>query len=89
MKNFVICIPPDYIISLAGIMGSNPAGGMNISRVSVVCFQVEVSVSGWSLIQRSPTECGLSECDHEPSTMRRPWSSRAIVQWLKNTILLG
>jgi hypothetical protein len=35
--------------------------------VSVVCCQVEVSASGWSLIQRNPTECGVSECDREAS----------------------
>jgi hypothetical protein len=44
--------------------------------VSVVCCQVEVSTSGWSLVQRSPTECGVSECDREASIMRRPWPSR-------------
>jgi hypothetical protein len=26
--------------------------------VSVACCQVEVSAAGWSLVQRSPTECG-------------------------------
>ena len=31
--------------SLAGIVGSNPAGGMGVSLVSVVCCQVEVSAS--------------------------------------------
>jgi hypothetical protein len=31
-----------------------------LSLVSVVCCQVEVSASGWSLVQRSPTECGVS-----------------------------
>jgi hypothetical protein len=35
--------------------------------VSVVCCQVEVSATGWSLVQRSPTECGVSECDRETS----------------------
>jgi hypothetical protein len=35
--------------------------------VSVVCCQVEVSATGWSLVQRSPTDCGVSECDREPS----------------------
>jgi hypothetical protein len=28
--------------------------------VSVVCCQVEVSATSWSLVQRSPTECGVS-----------------------------
>jgi len=28
--------------------------------VSVVCCQVEVSATGWSLVQRSPTDCGAS-----------------------------
>ena len=32
--------------------------------------QVEVSGSGWSLVQRSPTECCVSECDRESSTVR-------------------
>jgi hypothetical protein len=38
-----------------------------------VCCQVEVSATGRSLVQGSPTECGVSECDHESSTMSRPW----------------
>jgi hypothetical protein len=29
--------------------------------VSCECCQVEVSASGWSLVQRSPTECGVSK----------------------------
>jgi hypothetical protein len=34
-----------------------------LSVVSVVCRQVEVSAPCWSLVQRSPTDCGVSECD--------------------------
>jgi hypothetical protein len=41
-----------------------------LSLVSVVSCQVQVSVSGRSPIQRSPTECGVSECNHEASLMR-------------------
>jgi hypothetical protein len=41
-----------------------------------VCCQVEVSATGWSLVQRSPTECGVSECDREASIMRRPRPQR-------------
>jgi hypothetical protein len=33
---FIKCI-------FAGIVGSNPAGGMDVSRVSVVCCRVEAS----------------------------------------------
>jgi hypothetical protein len=43
-----------------------PGAGMSV--VSVVCCQVEVSSSGRSLVQRSPTES-----DRESSKMRRPW----------------
>jgi hypothetical protein len=32
-----------------------------LSLVSVVCCQVEVSATSWSLVQRSPTECVVSQ----------------------------
>jgi hypothetical protein len=32
-----------------------------------VCCQVGVFASCWSLVQRSPTECGVSECDRKAS----------------------
>jgi hypothetical protein len=48
-----------------------------LSPVSVVS-QVEVSASGSSLVQRSPTECDVSECDHESSIMSRPWPTGAV-----------
>jgi hypothetical protein len=52
-----------------------------LSSVSDVCCQVEVSVSGWSLVQSSPTKCGVSECDHEASVMRRPRPLVAVASW--------
>jgi hypothetical protein len=56
------------------VCGFEPRRGRGcLSVVTVVCCQVEVSVSGRSLVQRSPTECGVSECDREASMMRRPW----------------
>ena len=66
--------------SLVGIVGSNSVGAWTFV-VSVVCCQVEVPTSGWSLVQRSPTECGVSECDHESSIMRRPWKPGAVAPW--------
>ena len=47
-----------------------------LSLVSVVCCRVEISASGWSLVQSSPTECGVSECDLEASIRRRSWPTR-------------
>jgi len=31
-----------------------------LSVVIVVCCQVEVSATNWSLVRRSPTDCGAS-----------------------------
>jgi hypothetical protein len=46
--------------SLAGIVRSNTAGGMAVCLLlSVVCCHVEDRASGWSFVQRSPTECGV------------------------------
>jgi hypothetical protein len=47
-----------------------------LSLVSVVCCQVEVSALGGSLVQGSPTECDVSECDREASTVVGPWPAR-------------
>ena len=38
----------------------------------VVRGQVEVFAMGRSLVQRSPTQCGVSECDPETSIRKRP-----------------
>jgi len=46
-----------------------------MSVVSVACCQVDVSASALSLVQRSPTEGGVSECDREASIIRRPWNT--------------
>jgi hypothetical protein len=62
---------------LVGIAGSNPAEGMDVCLLlSVVCCQVEVSAMGRSLVQRSPTECGMSECDLGTSSMRKSRPTR-------------
>ena len=37
-----------------------PPGHGRLSVVSVVCCQVEVSVTSWPLVQGSPTDCGAS-----------------------------
>jgi hypothetical protein len=58
--------------SLDGIVVSKPAWIVDVfSLLRVVFFQVEGSAAGRSLVQRSPTECGVSECDFETITTWR------------------
>ena len=54
-----------------------------LSVVSVVICQIYFSASEWSLVQRSPTECGVSECDLEALIMSRPWPTGAVELWKK------
>jgi hypothetical protein len=49
-----------------------------LSLVSVVFCQVEASATDWSLVQRSPTECGVSECNREASIMGRPMPPKGL-----------
>jgi hypothetical protein len=56
---------------LQGLGFEYPRGHGCLSIVSVVCCQVEVSAPGWSPDQRSPTECGVSECVQGTSQSRR------------------
>ena len=55
-----------------------------LSLVSVVCCKVEVFATGRSLVQWSPTEYGVSECDRGTSTRRKPRPTRAVEPWEKN-----
>ena len=49
-------------------------GNGPFSVVSVVCCQVEVSATSWSLIQSCRLWC-VVVCDLETSWMRKPWST--------------
>jgi hypothetical protein len=64
---------------LAGIADSNPGEGINVALVSVVYYKVAGSASGRSLVQRSPTECGVSECYLKTVIVRRPKPTTASV----------
>jgi len=63
---------------LAGIAGcSNPTVGHGCLFVlSAVCYQVEVSATGLSLLQKSLTECGVLDCHLGTSKRKRPRSTR-------------
>jgi hypothetical protein len=49
-----------------------------MSLANIVYRQVEVSATGRSLVQGSPTECSVSEYDPETSTRRRPGPTLAV-----------
>jgi hypothetical protein len=49
--------------------------------VSCECCQVEASATGRSLIQRSPTECGVPECDIETSRMSQLRPTGVVKPW--------
>ena len=71
---------------VAGVAGSNPARGMDICLLCVfLCCQVDVSALVLSLVQRSPTECGVSGCDLDSSTLRWPCLSSWTNEWLRAT----
>jgi hypothetical protein len=59
---------------------------MDVCLVGVVCCHVEVSASGWLLVQRSPIECSVSECDCEVSVMRMHWPTR-VCRTIKKVLL--
>ena len=57
-----------------------------MSVVSVVCCQVEDSVTSWSLVQRSPTDCGVSLCVisknfKNEEAIARDWAASAIKKY--------
>jgi hypothetical protein len=56
--------------------------------VGVVCCQIEVSAKSRSLARRSPTECGVSECDREALIMRRPWPTGGCCAIKNNRIFI-
>ena len=48
-------------LSRAEIVGSNPAEDLDANYDC--CMFSDVSVTSWSLLQRSPTDCGASLCE--------------------------
>ena len=48
----------------------------DLTVMFLMSCQVEVSAPDWSLVQRSCTECGVSEWDREASIVRRPWPTK-------------
>jgi hypothetical protein len=65
---------------LLGLRVRNPPGVWVYVLCKCLCCQVEVSATGWSLVQRSPTGRGVSECDCEALIKRRPWPSKGLLR---------
>jgi len=61
---------------LLGYRIRNTQGAWMSVCCEVVCCQVEFFASGWSLVQRSPTDCVVPDSDRNVSIMRRPWPTR-------------
>jgi hypothetical protein len=57
------------LVRLKETAGSNSVGDMDVP-LGVVCRQLEVSLMGWSLVQKCPAECGAFLCEVETSTVR-------------------
>ena len=57
---------------------------MSVSS-SLVCYQVDVSATGRSLVQRSPTKCSVSECDCKFS-ITRLWPYRGCCTMGKKSV---
>ena len=69
----------------AETVGSNPTGGHGyLSVVIVVCCQVEVSVTSFSLVQRSPTDCNAPLCDLQNLAI-----PNHLWQWLNRSCITG
>ena len=59
---------------LLGLRVRIPAGEwMSVSCECCILSGRGLSASGWSIVQKSPTECGVSKCDREASITTRPW----------------
>ena len=72
--------------SLVGVAASNPTGNMDVCLLCCVLSGRGFAL-GRSLVQRSPTECGVSECDREASIMKRPWPTRAVEPQRKSVLI--
>jgi len=56
-------------------------GHRSFPLVSVVCRQVGVNAKGWSLVQSSATDCGVSECDCEVTNYEAVRQVRPSLLW--------
>ena len=57
-----------------------------MSLVSVVFCQVELPTTGRSLVQRSPTDNGVSECDREAAIIKRGGLYGAVEPCVENYV---
>ena len=63
--------------SLAGIASLKTTWGVDVCRFVNVVLSGTGLCNGLMTRPEEPTECGVSECDREASTVRRPWPTVA------------
>ena len=73
-------------LRLLGLRFRTPSRHGRLSLLKVVCRQVEVSATDWSLVRMSLTEHGAFECDLVTSTVRRPKASRDLEKKIFRTL---
>ena len=56
-----------------------PPGHGYLFLVTAVCCQIKISVTGSSLVQSSPADCGVPESDREASVMGWPWPTTRLL----------
>ena len=69
------------IASVPVTAGSNSAGGMDLSLVNIVCFQVKLSAADLSLVQGSLIEClslSMIRCDNNPLHVQRVCRNKSV-----------
>jgi hypothetical protein len=69
------------VTCLLGLWVQIPPG----TCMSISCGCCEVCASDWSLLHRSTTECGVTECDCEASIMSRSCPTRGCRAIIKHT----
>jgi len=68
--------PGSAVTRWLGLRVLFPRGERMLFSCDCCVLSGRVNVTGWSLVHRSPTDCGVSKCDCVASKMRRPWPTR-------------
>jgi len=75
INNLPRCLRRRYVAAhLMGLRVQIPSGAWICVPWDCSMLSGRGPATGWSLVQRSPAECGVSECDRVSLIMRRSWT---------------